>query len=258
MKSKYAYIAAALALISSASAMADGAQGVSEAPASSFRDKIAVTYFGVLYGPGFNGISQPDLYTGAPNQCGQMILENLFFAIYNITPDLTIAPVLHFYLNTAAGGTTPGATLAGAQNAATGKAYGAAGGTFVLDDPFVELSHAHLYQNGGFNLVGQFRVYAPISSSMNNQFGAIRTNQIVSYDVPGTKLSLGSYSFVKAIGYTNGGTGNDVIIHVAPNATYQFHPKVAATLWVDAIELAHKVGTTGMTFVNSDMDIEPG
>jgi len=232
------------ALSAAALAAAAPAATTSTAQKTSLLDKIQVNFAGTYYGPGLSNISaaSPDATSLSGN--GVQNLDSTLMAGYKLTDNIVAGPVLAFKLMPMG--------KEGVGDAGVG-----------LKDPFLRAIHGKVYSKGNLNLSMDLRAYLPVtagSQKATKQFG-IRSSQNLSYEIPNTRLTLISSTFVRAWLYGSqmlDGSNSDLEIVFSPNLNYQFSPKVAATLWVDLLQLTHTMGDPTANLANSAIDIQPG
>lgn len=249
-------LAAAVLYSIGTTALADStATQSSEASApTSFYDKLAkhatVTYFGVYRGASLNDMGnkfQPDV-DGNLDTTSTQSMENLVTVGYKPNTQTTVGVSTHFFYSPV------GNPLGGGKN-------------FEWLDPALIVKRANLIQVGNFSVMGELSTTLPSSQydylkmhGMDASFSPIFN---INYDVPNTKLSLSYYGYVTAYlpGANHTATYRNYKIYGAPNATYQFTPKLGATLWIDLIQASRANTASGSLLHgahNADMDIEPG
>ncbi len=132
-------------------------------------------------------------------------------------------------------------------------------------DPALLISKANMVETGGLKIKGQLSATLPVS-----QYDTLKKNGLITgitpmanilYEIPKTKLTIGLYTYFTA--YIPGSNAIEdhrtMKLIMAPNANYQINKSLAATLWIDAVQVKrykHSGFFSGMN--NPDMDIEPG
>ena len=123
------------------------------------------------------------------------------------------------------------------------------------------LVKARLIEAGDWIFDLDARAYLPVGDVAASQdvVTGFRTSQRVTYKIPSTRWTLGSYSYIRTWVYGNNGRGfrNDLEIYLSPFAHYRITSNLVATLWTDVLQLGHQLNSaTGLS--NLPMDIEPG
>jgi hypothetical protein len=132
-----------------------------------------------------------------------------------------------------------------------------------LGDAAVSLKNDSLFQRGAFNISSEELVYAPTSDSSRtaSEVVAVRGVLTLNYNVPHSRVSIGSYSFAHGASYSNASqaatAGSDeVFVYQAPYANYKLARNSALSLWVDLIQMHKKIHERGVSFDN--MAVKPG
>ncbi len=141
---------------------------------------------------------------------------------------------------------------------------------YTFSDPAVKLSHSKLISSGTFNLATDLRVYPGLLGSTRNkdQYFAWRTTQNMNYEIPGTRLTVGSVSYIRqyvmgpqgaAVG-SSGKPSTDFLGYWGPNVNYQLTPKVALTALYELYPVHKLGGGFGLASISQGypMDFEPG
>jgi hypothetical protein len=214
-----------------------GAENIyTDAEGANILKKINANYFGILYGPSVRDPSsyQPRAEGGADTN-KPVIVKNFLNLGYNITNEVAV----------------------------TGSAYWlwqpVMKQQMQLQDPFVRVSHNSIWSTEQFNLYGDLRFHFPVTTvSRENQlhFG-VQSVQVLTYAVPGSRLTLGTYGSVRVNSFGGQGYGKDLELYIAPNVAYQVAPTVALTVLYE-MQSSHYYGDSSFPLVNDGSDLEPG
>jgi hypothetical protein len=204
------------------------------ATTASLTDKLLLNYSGAFSGPAIGNFSlfQPDPFG---QDDGHIRIDNTLAAGYRISPTMSASGAFVFR-------------------------DGAGGDGASLLNPFLRLNNASIFNRGGFNFGGDVRAFLPVSQAAVNSklITAVRTNQTISWEVPGTRLTIGSYSFVQGnFFYDNAAGQNDMSLYLGPNIAYQITPKLAFTM-IYEMSATHARGTGWTAFNAGIPDLEPG
>jgi hypothetical protein len=214
------------------------------------KQKIGLSYYGWFKGPAVNNITSSNPNLEGEQEKDTLLLDSIVSARYKVTDTFTVGPDIRFYLRPTR-----------EQDA-------------LLKDPWFTFKQAKIIDSNGWNLAIDARIYAPVSSGSQTvgMLTGIRTTQTLSYEIPNTRLTLGTYSYVRANFYAPNDANQDPIannrpdawyFYVAPNATYQLLPTLQATLWWDFVQ-AHNIYRSNGIINNdhegqlNDQDIQPG
>jgi hypothetical protein len=227
-----------------APAQAAQASATSVSSASpSIAEKITVSYLGVFYGGPVNApvsAMQPDAATGSLSQengAAPIFMKHYIRPYYKLSDNITAGPVV--YWKTIYG--------KGAE----------------LQDCDVRVSHSKFLTLGNFNMAADVRLAPPTSkaSQDKNAIGYVLSKQIMTYDVPETKLTVGvtTYGLARAHGVAPSDvklaeSRKDFELYVGPNVSYQLTPTVALQALYEA-GASHNLNG-GM--VSDGTDFEPG
>ena len=224
-------------------------------------DNVAFDYFGVYRGsnvgdPG--GRYQPgyDAPAGGPGN-GAQSLESFVTAGWKPAKDWMVGINTHFMYNsdTAPDQFSPNNPQASA-------------GIQLLDPSFV-VTKANLIDRGQFKVKGYLYVEIPVTHfdyitvPGNNMLTSVAPTANITYDFKDSRFSVGTYTYVR--GYIPGPNSPDDLrtyrFVAAPYGSYQITPTVAASLWVDLIDLRRTGGSpffSAYGLQNEEGDIEPG
>lgn len=211
-------------------------------------EKAVLNYFGVYRGGPLSDIKnslQPDIQGNLSGSNPQSI-DNLVTTGYKIDKDSYAALNTHFYYYPVGNPVGNGQDL-------------------QMWDPSLVYNRSNLINSNGFKLTGRVNLFLPLTSvdllQTQHQLTSMDATFIANYDVPHTALTVGLFGYVR--GYIPKSdaiaTARTYKIYLAPNANYQITKTVAATLWVDLLQITRNRGTgfiSGMS--NYTVDIEPG
>jgi hypothetical protein len=111
------------------------------------------------------------------------------------------------------------------------------GQDFITKDPWVALKRNKLINVGNFNLDADLRAYVPVQNSgkMNT---AIRSTQTATYAIPNSRLTLGTYTILRANFLKEAEKPlPNAQAYLSGFGNYQLTPTLAATLWSDIVQL---------------------
>jgi hypothetical protein len=222
-------------------------------------DKVEFAYFGVYRGGavGDPGNSyQPDINGNAGPDAGAQSLENYVTLGYKPAKDWMVGIVSHFFYNGAA---------APDQNG-TGEQLNA--GFQVMNPQFV-ISKAKLIDRGELKVKGYLYAEIPVThydyigQTGHDMATSIAPTANITYDFRDSRFSVGTYTYIR--GYVPGSSSPDDLrtyrFVAAPYGNYQITPTVAATMWVDLIDIRRHGGSpffSAYGMVSEEGDIEPG
>ena len=87
----------------------------------------------------------------------------------------------------------------------------------------------------------------------------LRIQQDSTYDVPGTRLQLGLYTYIRQnIFSESAAAGYSLKLYARPYLNYQMTSTLAATVWTDLIQLSQARADRFLSMTNAPIDIEPG
>lgn len=218
-----------------------GATSISEIPSKeagrSLREKLALNYWGAYYGPSVGG---PNDFT--PNYDGSsgdvQYLDGVITAGYRPTKKTLVGvgiPQIYTPFRESKGITT--------------------------NNLFVKLSDSEVINRGRFKVGLGSRFYVPTNSDSRKSgfFSGIRFEQNTTYDFRKIPLTVGLFTYERPYFYNSKATsGTPLTLYGAPYANYQFSQRLAATLWVDLIQLKQSKGQSIGDMPNAPVDIQPG
>ncbi len=132
---------------------------------------------------------------------------------------------------------------------------------FQIKPIYFGLIDLKLFDTGGLSMHTDVRFYTPIgdvASSQDVQTG-FRASQITLYEVPGSKWTVGSYSYFRYWKYGSNGKGfrNDYEVYFSLLAWYPLSKEFDVTIWSDILQLGHQFGASG-GLKNLPIDFQPG
>lgn len=199
-------------------------------------EKIGVSYFGAFSGPSVGKPSSlvPD-ENGKQDPSAKINLVNYLTTVYKITPDVSA-----------------GATI-------TTKYVPVEGQAFTFSDPNLRVGHKKIIHTDNFNLSQDLRLTLPFTRASHNRGlqTALATLQVANYDVPGTKLSVGTQTFAKFSLFKTESEGTNLGVYVTPYASYQFLPTLAGTLAFDT-GFEHAKGAAHNEWAHLPHDLQIG
>ena len=84
---------------------------------------------------------------------------------------------------------------------------------------------ATLFESGNLTIHGDFRIYTPIGdvAAAQDVKTGFRASQLTLFPIPGSRFTLGCYSYLRAWMYGSNGKGyrNDYEIYLSPFASYR-------------------------------------
>lgn len=223
-------------------------------------DNVAFDYFGIYRGsnvgnPG--GAYQPGYDSPAGGDVnGAQSLESYVTAGWRPAKDWMVGIMSHFMYNSA---TAPDQFGAG----------GTPQAGFQLLDPSFVVTKANLVDKGQFKIKGYLYVEVPVTHfdyitlPGHNMATSVAPTANITYDFKNSRFSVGTYTYIR--GYVAGSDSPDDLrtyrFVAAPYGSYQITPTVAASLWVDLIDLRRTGGSpffSAYGLQNEEGDIEPG
>lgn len=222
-------------------------------------DKVEFSYFGVYRGgqvgdPG--NAYQPDINGNAGPAAGAQSLENYVTSGYKPAKDWMVGITSHFFYNGSAAPDVNG----------TGEQLGS--GIQMMNPQFV-ITKANLIDKGQFKVKGYLYVEIPVThydyigQTGHDQLTSVAPTANITYDFKDSRFSVGTYTYIR--GYVQGAdSGQDLRTYrfvAAPYGNYQITPTVAATMWVDLIDVRRTGGSPFFSpygMVSEEGDIEPG
>ncbi len=140
--------------------------------------------------------------------------------------------------------------------------------TFMFLDSGLRIGHNRIFQIGNLKLLGDFRVMAPLKPSYRalDEKLDLQSLQVLVYDVPKTKLTIGILGFHYFQVYGSGApigdshdpqAPRDLNLYFAPNLNYQFTQSFAGTLHYE-IYPYHTAGASWDTFGTDPSDFAVG
>jgi hypothetical protein len=199
-------------------------------------DRFGVNYFLIFYGPSIGEPSslqpKPD---GTPDPDRPLLIKNFGTLSYAVSRDVGISGTIYWMHQPVLGQ------------------------VITMRDPYVRVSHDRLIKTDNLTLYGDARVHFGLSdfARSNDLLTGFQTFQVLTYDIPGSRLQLGTYGSARLNVYGSQGFGPDVELYVGPNLSYRLGPTVELTLLYEA-GMSHFFGDPAGRFYNDGTDLEPG
>ena len=199
-------------------------------------DRFGLNYFFIFYGP---SVGRPSIYQplsdGAPDMDRPILFKNFATLSYTLSRDVAVSGTAFWYYQPVLG-----------QN-------------ISMRDPYLRISHDHLFQSGPLNLYADLRVHFGVSgfSRNNDQLTGIQTFQILSFDVPNTRLQLSTLASARLNIYGSQGFGPDVELYLGPGISYQATENFELTLLYE-MGMSHFYGDPSERFYSDGTALEPG
>lgn len=200
------------------------------------KDRLALSYYGVYYGP---SLGQRNDYTPSYDGSSGDVqnLDGIITAGYRVSKKF----------------------LAGVAVPLVYVPYRDKGVT--MNNLFLKLANSEFWKNGRSKMGLSSRFYLPTNgdSRKSGFVTGARIEQNFTYDLKKAPVTLGLYTYEKALFYNATATsGTPLTLYAAPYLNYQFSKRVAATLWVDLVQLTQAKGKSFSEMQNAPVDIEPG
>jgi hypothetical protein len=222
-----------------------GTSAVSEASVSSgvskdfrsLKERLSLSYFGAYFGPGLG--QQNDYTPGADGTNGDVQnLDGVITAGYKVSKRIFIGvgiPLIYTPFREEKGVTMP--------------------------NLFLRLADSEFIKKGPFKMALSSRFYLPTNSdSRENGFvTGIRLEQNLTYEIKKAAVTLGLYTYERTYYYNSKATGGTPFtLYAAPYLNYQFANRVAATLWIDLVQMKQVKGKPISEMENASVDFQPG
>lgn len=203
----------------------------------SLKDSLALNYWGAYYGPSLGGVSDyTPAYDGSDGDV--QYLDGVITAGYRPTKATMIGiGIPQIY--------TPFLENKG----------------ITTNNLFVRVSDSEVIHRGRFKVGLGSRIYLPTNkeSRQSGFVTGLRFEQNSTYDFRKVPLTLGIFTYERPYLYNSKGlSGTPLTLYAAPYANYQFNQKLAATLWIDLIQLKQSRGQTLGEMQNAPVDFQPG
>lgn len=202
----------------------------------SLKERIALSYYGVYSGPslGYQNDFNPT-YDGTEGDVQN--LDGAISAGYRITKKIQAGVALPIFY------------VPYRDNDAT------------LNNIYLRLSNSEMLKSGQFKMGLSSRFYLPTNreSRETGFVTGLRVEQNMTYDLKKSPLTLGLYTYERMDFYNSiAKSGSIFRIYAAPYLNYQFAEKIAATLWVDLIQLKQAQGKSISAWENPPVAVQPG
>jgi hypothetical protein len=228
-------LAAATSLIAS-SAMADTSSTTLSATAPRLIDKITASYWGAYSGPSVGSPSRKTLDSDTAELTDIQNLDSTLTVGYKLkNPDMSLNANYRFIY----------------------KPMTAEEGTMDLQtkDPWLSFKHNKLVHMGNLNMSADLRGYIPVGTGRGKIVTGIRSTQTTTYDIPKTRLTLGTYTIERANWLREGSPVENFNLDLAVLANYQMTSTLALTGWSDLLQYDIKIGTD---LANKPVDVALG
>lgn len=202
----------------------------------SLKERLALSYYGVYSGPSLG--RQNDFTPNVDGTDGD--LQNVDGAIsagYRITKKVQAGVALPIYY------------VPNRDNDAT------------LNNIYLRLSNSEMLKSGQFKMGLSSRFYLPTNpeSRETGFVTGVRVEQNMTYDLKKTPLTFGLYTYERMNFFNSiAKSGSILSLYAAPYLNYQFSQKVAATLWIDLIQLKQVQGRSISQWENPSVGVQPG
>ena len=199
-------------------------------------DQFSMNYYGVFYGP-----SIQDPSTFQPNSSGvidhtlPLLVRNYMSLSYSVSKVIAVSATAPWVWKPV-------------QNQ-----------ELQAKDPYFRLADNELFSTDQFNLYGDARFHAPVTTESRNSdlLAGLQTFFIASYQVPGSRLTWASYFSARYNIFGSQGTGSDTVLYAGPNLAYQLTPSVSLTTLYE-MGASHVYKDKIFALNNDGTDLEPG
>lgn len=203
----------------------------------SFKERLSLSYFGAYYGP---GLGQQNDYTPAADGTNGDVqnLDGVITTGYKVSRRIFTGvgiPLIYTPLREEKGVTMP--------------------------NLFLKVADSEFLKRGQFKMSIASRFYLPTNSDSRESgfVTGVRVEQNLTYDFKKAPLTLGLYTYERQYFYNSNATkGTPLALYAAPYLSYQFASRVAATLWIDLIQLKQAKGKSITEMENASVDVQPG
>ncbi len=221
-----------------ATAVSESSVGSSHSALDLVREKTAVSYYGIYYGPPASdpGSSHQVNEWGKPttNQNFLNYLSLSYKASKTLLPGITVMSTY-----------TP-----------------VRGQDMTLLDPYLRLTDTKLIDSGNWTLYSELRHFLPVTNASHNahKMSTLGTFQWLTYRIPQTRLSVGAWAKFYWSIYGSAaapGTGPDYQAYLRPQVFYTISPKFSASLYYEMFG-NHKLGKAANDWYNAGTDLQLG
>jgi hypothetical protein len=211
-------LAMACSLMSASSAMADTSTTTVDATAPRLADKLIASYWGYYAGPALSNITDRATLTNDTGDLDDVQgLDSTVTLGYRLTKDISMtANYRSIYTPVMPDGSAD----------------------YLNKDGWIAVRNGKILNNGqGLNLAADIRAYVPIQTSgrMNTAF---RSTQTLTYDIPKTRLTLGTFTIAR-VNLLHGEHGaknvDNMNLSLSTLLNYQMTPTLALTGWSDIL-----------------------
>ena len=231
-------IAVAATTLISAAALAETTPATStttEAP--KLIDKVTASFYGSFMGPSLGDPNALQPKVDGSRGTTKQRMDSSLMAGYKLTPQVKVTGSYNFFY------------------------YPVMGHDIVMKDPHISVSHNKLYDKNGLNLTADLRTYLPFttaSSTTNDMKIGVRSTQLLTWEIPNSRWTVGTWTYVKSNVLGSGHTvvedlPPDWILYYAAHSEFKIKPNLQAT-WYWEADHAHALGG-GWDNEDSDMGI---
>jgi len=183
---------------------------------TSWRQSISASLVSNIAGPSISnpGENQPDSATGKPDPSAPVRTENTLGLGLKLANGASIGAAMNFGYTTVANS------------------------GLEMQDPYLSIKKGLIDKNG-FNLMGQIRAYAPVTTASQaaNQIGRTRFVLVQNYTPNNSRWSVGVTAYAQAYLYNANRAENATKLKVLaePSINYQIKPNLTAGLMYDML-----------------------
>ena len=201
----------------------------------SFRDRVYANYYGILYGP---SVGDPTSFQPTP----QGKRSNIPVYVRNYG---TFGYALDNFFALSATAYWIYVPVRGQQ--------------LIMRDPYLRLAMNDIISNESWNYYADVRFHAPVSEVSRDAdlVAGLQTFHVLTYTVPNSRFTVGTYGSARMNLFGSRGNGNDLEVYLGPNAAYKITPTVSATMLYE-MSLSHGYGNEAFIFTNDGTDLQPG
>ncbi len=133
----------------------------------------------------------------------------------------------------------------------------------TMRDPFIKAAFGNIINSDGFSLSGDLRAYLPTSrlSQDNKMVIGLRNSMGASYDIPGSRVSLGAATRIRLNTFSTelaDKNQQDIYFYLGPSVSYKISNTVSAVVLYE-MQAGHYLGTSLSSTGAVDVtDLQPG
>ncbi len=204
------------------------------------KSPVGISYSGIYDGGQLSNPLNAQSPTGTDAMGGAQRLRNVVYIGYRATDELSFGPRIEFHYKL-----TQGQSMS-------------------LQDFAVKAEKSNLIKTSNFNLWADLRAYLPTTDA-SKAFGivtGIRSTQIASYNLPGTRWSLSTMSYLWANTFNthsvvDGEYRGNLEYYIAPSIQYQLNSKLAF-VWTYEMGGKNKLGESIAYMIPDVSDLQTG